>query len=172
MPTNPVALADATSLLAEYRLVVEMWASYRFCCSDTPSNAKLDRMLAKCDDATSDLVKRYGLVFKESELFDPKPCNCGTGPKEHMLGKHPDCEYNDHHCPACHDRKLCTSTACVAPVPPPVCTGSETTPTDYQYGLTVQTIGTCGICQQRVAAISTPLRTFVVTHPYKPMVSR
>lgn len=55
----------------EFRRVVEMWAHYRFCCSDTPSPEKLDRMLRACDDATTLLVDEYGFKFKESELFKP-----------------------------------------------------------------------------------------------------
>lgn len=57
------------TLRDEYRFVVEMWAAYRFACSDTPSPEKLDRMLALCDDRTTDLVKRYGLAFSEDVLF-------------------------------------------------------------------------------------------------------
>lgn len=39
-------------------------------------------------------------------------CNCGTGPRDHIFGKHVDCEYVDHHCAECHAKHFCTKAEC------------------------------------------------------------
>jgi len=44
------------------RRVLEKWAEYRFCCSDTPSKEKLDKMLADVEDATMELLGYKALV--------------------------------------------------------------------------------------------------------------
>jgi len=36
----------------KYRALLEQWMEYRFCCSDTPSKEKLDKMLYAVEDAT------------------------------------------------------------------------------------------------------------------------
>lgn len=38
------------------RQVLEKWVEYRFCCSDTPSKEKLDKMLYEVEDATMELL--------------------------------------------------------------------------------------------------------------------
>lgn len=45
--------------------------------------------------------------------FDPTACLCGTMSEFHKMGEHPDCEYFEHHCEACHEKKLCTKTECL-----------------------------------------------------------
>lgn len=39
-------------------------------------------------------------------------CNCGTAPRGHNIGAHPDCEYSNHHCDECHKLRVCTKAAC------------------------------------------------------------
>jgi len=58
---------ESRSVLAEAdakkcRRVLEKWAEYRFCCSDTPSKEKLDKMLADVEDATMELLGYKALV--------------------------------------------------------------------------------------------------------------
>ena len=48
----------------------------------------------------------------ELRAKDEETCLCGTCVTPHALGKHPDCEYFDHHCDSCHEKKLCTKTEC------------------------------------------------------------
>lgn len=36
-------------------------------------------------------------------------CECGTVEGLHEFGRHIDCEYYWHHCPACHERGACTA---------------------------------------------------------------
>lgn len=41
-----------------------------------------------------------------------EPCECGDYNQVHPFGKHPKCEYFEHHCEECHKRGMCTLETC------------------------------------------------------------
>lgn len=45
-------LTDCEAERDRYRKLLDQWIEYRFCCADTPSKEKLDRMLREVEDAT------------------------------------------------------------------------------------------------------------------------